>query len=274
VPVTEKHTPQPYDNVTLEDIGVLLREERERAGLTKTDVSSRTKITIEEINHLEEGRAPKIASVYARGFLRTYCELLKLKDSAGVIRAYRRLTANQNDDFDKPLTSKYMEKDYQDESPSNAWSFLIVTLALLVLVAGAAYVSPNVRQKVYGILPESALALLPDLEAARPGQGGPSPVLAEEPERAPAATTEEPEPFHGRLTLRAERTTWAQVTVDDEPVAHILFEPGQTQSFEGLNSLNVIAGDGQALRMEWNGQDRGFLGREGPVEVFFSLSES
>jgi cytoskeletal protein RodZ len=270
--VSDKLLPQPYDNITLEEIGNLLREAREKAGLTKTDVSSRTKITLEQINNLENGHPPKIASVYARGFLRTYSELVELEGSEPIYAAYKRLTAHNDDDLDKPLTSKYMDNDFLAEPHSNVWTIVIVVLAVLVLSLGALYVSPSLRETVYGLLPESTRSRLPALQNA----GQPPADTAEAPPAGPPAAEPRPAPapetFQGRLTLRAEKTTWAQVVVDGEPLVHVLGEPGQSQSFEGLTSVNVIAGDGRALRMEWNGQDRGYLGHEGPVEVFFTLT--
>lgn len=272
----DKHHQQQNNRFTLEEIGKLLREARERAGFTKTDVSSRTKITIEQLNHLEEGQKPKIASVYARGFLRTYSELVQLEDAESIYEAYKNLTAHNDDSFDKPLTSKYMNNDFLADEHSNNWNILITTLVVVVVVLGALYISPNLRGKVLNLLPDSAKDKLPTFEQAQE-QDQPAPqvdtpseteeVLAELP------TSELQSPvYQGRLTLRAEKTTWAQVVVDDEPIVHLLFEPGQSQSFEGLNSVNVVAGDGQALRMEWNGQDQGYLGQEGPIEVFFTLT--
>jgi cytoskeletal protein RodZ len=282
--VTDKHQPLPYPNVTLEEIGMILREAREREGLTKADVSSRTKITLEQINNLEEGRQPKIASVYARGFLRTYSELVKLENAEDIYLAYKHLTAHNDDDFDKPLTSKYMESDYLAENASNTWPIVIVVLIILAVGLIAMYFSPGFRGKVYDLLPEAAQAMLPTF-GDEPGEQPAEEQTAAADQVAPAPTIEviapvipeipaepQPEPFFGRLTLRAEKNTWAQVVVDNQPMVHLIFEPGQSQSFDGENTVHVIFGDGQALRMEWNGQDRGYVGGEGPNEEFFNLT--
>jgi cytoskeletal protein RodZ len=276
--VTDKHNPRPDDNLTLEEIGKLLREARERAGYNKTEVSSRTKITLEQLNCLEEGRMPKLASVYARGFLRTYAELVGLEDLQKVYEAYKALTMQNEEDLDKSLTSKYMENDYSPNT-SNALTIVFVILVMLVMAAAGLYLSPTLREKAYNLLPESTRAKLPTLESSEPAP--PAQVTAQAPESPQQAPVEETEPapevtepatYSGRLTLRAEKNTWAQVIVDSEPIVHLLFEPGQSQSFQGLTSVNVVAGDGQALRMEWNGQDRGYIGSEGPVEVYFNIT--
>ncbi|MDR1297064.1 MAG: DUF4115 domain-containing protein [Deltaproteobacteria bacterium] len=287
--MTDKPQPTQASQLTLEDIGQLLQEERERNGLSRTDVSTKTKITIEQINNLEEGRAPQIASVYARGFLRTYCELLNFdpEQNDRIQKSYRSLTSGQDVDLGKPSSRRDNRPVTERGSGSpGAWVLALVVLAAAAL---ALWRSPDLRATLLGHLPWGERETAEAAPSPAPPAGGPA-VAAAAPSPAagqasadtggPAVLFQEPLPasgngsYSGRLTLRAERGTWAQVTVDAERTTHILFEPGQSQSFEGLDTLSVIAGDGQALIMEWNGQDRGYLGREGPVEVYFTLTKT
>jgi cytoskeletal protein RodZ len=275
--VTEKHQYQPFEHLTLEDIGQLLREAREKEGLTKSDVSSRTKITLEQLNILEDGRPPKIASVYACGFMRTYAELVQLDHFPDIYQVYKKLTSENDEDYGKPLTSKYMQTDLLSENPSNTGTIVIVILAILVLGAAALYFSPSLRDSVYNLLPEVAKENLPSFASSEPTEqvaetSEAAPVQAEAETEVPELTPPPPETYRGRLTLRAEKNTWAQVVVDNAPMEHIILEPGQSQSFDGLNSVHLIVGDGLALKMEWDGQDRGYVGHEGPFEKFFTLT--
>jgi cytoskeletal protein RodZ len=279
--VTEKIHHQPFDHLTLEDIGQLLREAREKEGLTKSDVAGRTKITLEQLNILEEGRSPKIASVYACGFMRTYGELVNLDHFPEIYQIYKKLTSENDEDYGKPLTSKYMQTDLLSDNPSNTGTIVIVVLVILVLGAAVLYFSPTLRDSVYNLLPEVAQQNLPRFESSEPAQDSAqasqavtdqAPLQAEAPVEDPEPSPPQPETYHGRLTLRAEKNTWAQVVVDNAPMEHIILEPGQSQSFDGLNSVHLIVGDGLALKMEWDGQDRGYVGQEGPFEKFFTLT--
>ncbi|MDR0354807.1 MAG: DUF4115 domain-containing protein [Deltaproteobacteria bacterium] len=278
--MTEKHQANAAPQVTLAEIGALLKEGREKAGFTKADVSNRTKIAMEQIDCLEEGRQPQIAGVYARGFLRTYCELLKVSEPETIVEAYRSLTAVADDDFRKPITSKYSSQKGLNEPRSRGMGILVIVLLFLAGFVAAVLISSQFRQSLYDLMPDS----LRPMPAAPPasGEAGNNPTTSNEPVRnadgtvifqAPVSGPAGNETYSGRLTLRAERPAWAQISVDDGPIGMVFFEAGQAQSFEGLNNIRVIAGDGQALRMEWNGQDRGFLGQEGPVELFFALTK-
>ncbi|MDR2455566.1 MAG: helix-turn-helix domain-containing protein [Deltaproteobacteria bacterium] len=276
--------PATADETALEALGRYLKEEREKACLTRSDVSSRTKISIDQITCLEEGRFSKMAAVYARGFLRSYCELLSL-DTDSVMGEFKRLTRGHEEDNTKII--KHVPNNLGSLEPrGHAWAALGLIVLLAGLLAAGLYISPSLKKTVIGLLPEAVvtkLALAESPAPARPaapqnGQAAaaakaaapPAPVQAAAPAQEPAETV--PETYSGKLTLRAEASTWAQVTVDDKPVEHLLFEAGQLHSFEGETLITVVCGDGRALRTEWNGQDRGPLGSEGPVEVFFNLS--
>jgi cytoskeletal protein RodZ len=247
----------------------MLKQERENSNLTRSDVSSRTKISLDQIVSLEEGKFLNMAPVYAKGFLRSYSELLHL-DTESILNNYRLLTQNQ--DEDNALFIKHVPNNLGGEPKS---SYILTVLGLIVLVLAlviaALYISPAFKATVSRFLPASVINELPFI-LTEPSVTAGQAVAAEAPVSTPIVVVEDPVVFSGRLTLKAEAPTWAQVTVDNEPVEHLLFEPGQLRSFEGQNIISVICGDGQAIRTEWNGQDRGLLGQEGPVEVFFQLS--
>jgi cytoskeletal protein RodZ len=275
--VTEKKFPASYDDHTLEDLGRRLKEEREKACLTRSDVSSRTKISIDQISCLEEGRFGKMATVYARGFLRSYCELLRL-DTEAILAEFKRLNHRHEEDNTKHI--QHVHNNLRTGEPrSHAWTAAGLVFLLAGLLAAGLYLSPSLRATLAGLLPASVASRIgflgspaPPLAAAAPEAGAaPSPAEVETVATLVGAVPAPPEAFSGRLTLRAESPTWAQVTVDDQPVEHLLFEAGQFHSFEGVKLITVVCGDGRALRTEWNGQDGGLLGNEGPVEVFFNL---
>ena len=84
----------PDNRQFLVDLGLRLREERTRRGITLAQVADATKITVRHLNAIEEGDYSEMpAEVYMRGFVRSYTkfldldenEMLKSLDAAGIL---------------------------------------------------------------------------------------------------------------------------------------------------------------------------------------------
>ncbi|MDR1394734.1 MAG: DUF4115 domain-containing protein [Deltaproteobacteria bacterium] len=266
--MAEKNQPE---SPSLESLGQFLSEEREKAGLTRSDLASRTKIAIDEIVKMEEGRFSHLPPVYARGFLKTMAWALNL-DPEILLGEYRRLSGNKEGDPTRPLTSKkYVDADLFDEGGSSLG--LSVILILVIVAAGTVlfFLNPSFRQFVTGYLPflgSSAPAPAAAPPAAAPDQA-PAPAPAAAAPAVPAAPAAALPREGGELVLSALKATWSQILVDSEPLQFYYFQPGQSQSFKSRQNVTVMAGDGQALRVRWNGQDLGFLGPAGPLELVF-----
>jgi cytoskeletal protein RodZ len=252
------------ESPSLESLGQFLLEEREKAGLTRSDLASKTRIAIDQIAKMEEGRFTHLPPVYARGFLKTLAWALNL-DPEVMLSEYRRLSGNKENDPARPLhPKKYVDADIIDEGGSNLGLSLLLIAVIFGIVAGLYFFNPVFRQLVTGYLPFLEKSSSQPTQSAAPLNQ----TLV-----APAAAVSPPQPQNGgRLTLRAVKATWSQVQVDSEGLKFVYFQPGQSQSFESQKSIKVIAGDGQALKAEWNGQDLGFLGPQGTLELAFPLN--
>ncbi len=78
--------------------GTLLKEAREKRGLTIDDVAAMTRVPKPMLRHLEEDRFEEYeAEVFARGHLRNYAREMHL-DVAKVIEAYERHTGHRKVD--------------------------------------------------------------------------------------------------------------------------------------------------------------------------------
>jgi cytoskeletal protein RodZ len=252
----------PEKNITespsLESLGQFLLDEREKFGLTRSELASRTKIAIDQISRMEEGHFSHLPPVYARGFLKTIAWALNL-DPETVLSEYRRLSGHKENDPTSTLQpKKYMDADILDDSSSNLG--LTLFLVFVIVIAGVFFYffNPSFQKLVVGYLPFLQQSQADDPETAIPVSGGPAPAVA-------------PPQAGGRLVLRADKVTWSQIMVDDEALKFVYFQPGQSQTFDSQKSITVMVGDGQALKAEWNGQDLGFLGPRGPLELVFPL---
>ena len=68
--------------MTLEELGALLRAERERRGLSIEDVSAHLKISVRKLRALEDGDASAMPHpAYVKGFVRSYATYLGMATS-------------------------------------------------------------------------------------------------------------------------------------------------------------------------------------------------
>jgi cytoskeletal protein RodZ len=129
-------------------LGEQLRELREAQGLSYDDIAKSTKVRPHMLRAIEEGRIDEVAApVYARGFVKTYCEYLLADD---LWRKYNRCFFPS--DGDAVNSSHKAESDSQVEinhfPPVFRRSSIIwVYVVLVVAVLGAAFLLWNQQRE-------------------------------------------------------------------------------------------------------------------------------
>jgi hypothetical protein len=123
-------------------IGEVLQDGRRRAGLEMRTVEERTKIRIKYLRALEGEDWDALPSpAYAKGFLRTYAQLLGL-DGEALVDEYRRQVEPDRGDSAYPLGDQVLEarrRRGERDSGSRLWLVLgVVVLAVVgaLLVIG------------------------------------------------------------------------------------------------------------------------------------------
>jgi len=265
--VTEKINLEEY---TLESLGQYLRQEREKAGLTRSDICSKTRITIDQIAQMEDGRQSNLPPVYARGFLRTYAATLSLNTDS-IIASFRQITGQIEPVNSKPLSPKYVESDLIEEGGFSLHTLVIFIILLLVLAVGLFFISSDFRNIISPYLPFSLLNNSRPIQNPAPQNGTDSEISTSNSSspnlQSPAVDQTSNDETGGRLTLLAEKSTWIQILVDDQNYEYYLFQPGQSRSWTCQKKINLIAGNGEALKVSWNDENRGFLGSHGPKDL-------
>ncbi|MDR1511060.1 MAG: helix-turn-helix domain-containing protein [Synergistaceae bacterium] len=119
-------------------LGGMLKALREAQGLTYDDVSLATHVRPHIIRAIEDGSVENIsAPVYARGFIKTYCEYLMASD---LWKKYSQGKLSQDDSGDIGADGDGKSVDIQHPTPifrrsSIVWVYIILVMA----VTGAAY---------------------------------------------------------------------------------------------------------------------------------------
>ena len=117
-------------------IGKVLEQARERAGLDLREAEQRTKIRIKYLQALEHEEWQALpGGAYAKGFLRTYGELLGL-DGEALVDEYRRQQEPEAASRGYPLADP--EREQRPAGAVTQRSRLLPALAIAALVAAAA----------------------------------------------------------------------------------------------------------------------------------------
>lgn len=272
--------------------GRLLREERERKGLTHEDVAERTRLRPNIIRAIEgEEWASLPSPAFLRGFLRNYAKVLSM-DETRVLEAYGRKISVGG----QLLRSPGEPLGRRRKGP---FFLLCVVCAVAVFVLWKTYgpretelsvhqeVSPPViaeAEKGPERVPDAVAAPEKRVEVAGVEVAGVPPFSAPEtqeqpeppapkPAAAAPAAAPEPEPqgphtLKGKVNLR----TWVKIYVDDLNPREYMFQPGQQPEWTASRGFYLIIGNAGGIDLEWNGRVVPALGNPGQV-VRLSLPE-
>ena len=175
----------------LRELGALLREERERRGLTIDQVSDKIKITRTCIAAIEDGNEDCLPHpVYAKGFIKNYAKLLDMDTGEFQESLAQIYQAEETPLRDIPLLRGSDDEDTASEPGSSSGQRLTVLLvagvAVVVVVALGWYLYSAFFSKPASVTAPTATA--PQVE--QPAQPATPPVTPTVP--APAQTQEAP----------------------------------------------------------------------------------
>jgi transcriptional regulator with XRE-family HTH domain len=239
---------------TLGELGQLLRDAREKKGLSVAEVEEDTKIRQAQIQALEADDHSVFASAIQRkGLLRNYAQYLGL-DLSEIATLQDSGEARTNP---VPVVSAGFEPPRGMAITS--WLFIDVFLGILI-VASAVLVGSVIYNRWQPTLAESSATPTHRVSMT-------SPVLQFTPTHTPPPTATPTRVPSGRLQVDVQiiARTWLEVTVDGEPAFRGLIEAGTNWSWFAENSIAMHVGNAGGVVVTLNGQDLGPLGEENQV---------
>jgi len=264
------------------EIGGQLRKRRELLSLTLEEIERHTRVRAVFAKALEEGNFDQLPStVQTRGMLTTYATFLDLDTDALLLRYADALQARHRERFPEKPGGERTPK-VRSTLPSLR-SFMAGDLFF-----GLGIVVMLVVMAVWGLIQvfnqratQVALPTVPSISEALAGT--PLPTVAQEVTLIPAVDT----PFALAETATPDGTTpevptqnpninvalnviitertFMRVLVDGQEVFNGRVVPGAAYPYEGSVSVQVLTGNGAALRVTYNGRDMGLLGNFGQV---------
>jgi cytoskeleton protein RodZ len=238
----------------LGELGQLLKEAREKKGLSIAEVEEDTRIRQAQIQALEEEDYGKLPStIYLKGLLRSYARYLGL-DLTEVMRLFgAEDTANS--------TTPVVAEGFEPPKGMAITSWLFIDVFLGVLIVASAVVAGSLaydRWRPTFAAPSST----PTGHASLA-----SPVLQFTPTDTPSPTFTPTVIPSGRLQVDVQivARTWLEVTVDGEPAFRGLIEAGTNWSWFAEDSIAMHVGNAGGVVVTLNGRELGPLGGQDEV---------
>jgi len=264
------------------EIGARLRERRESLNLRREEIERHIRVGAHYLRALEEGNFDDLPSpVQTRGMLGNYASFLDLDVDGLLLRFAEVLQVQHREKHPLPpgATGKV-----QPAIPSSlpAWRgfvaadlFGIVVLVLLAIFSvwgierimqtrsqlAAAPTSPSIPDVLLSVtappaLPTAATPLFLDLDNI---------TATTFPEAEPTTAATFPIGVTVQLNLVALERAYLRVSVDGKVAFDGRVTPGTAYPFEARERIEILAGNGAALRVMFNQRDLGLLGAYGQV---------
>ncbi len=233
------------------ELGDVLREARERKGVSPAEVEEQTKIRERLVKALEEEDHDILPDrIYAKGLLKNYARYLGL-DIGEVMRLFgeEEVTPTPIPPASQALASSpFLSPD------------LIVILVIFMALGLVGFW--GYRQYLAPIL--IPLVATPTVEASLPT---PEATATRTPSPSPSPTLTPTEVIITGLHLEIEilTRTWLEVTVDGEQLFQGLLDAGETQTWSANEVIALYVGNAAGVRVVLNGQEMPPLGETGEV---------
>jgi cytoskeletal protein RodZ len=256
----------------MESLGAQLKAAREQKHVSVSQAARETRISANHLENFEAGRYKSLpGGVYNRAFLKMYSEYLGL-DPKAMLDKYHAETSVPTE---KPPKAGGVKAGSLE--PSFAPHPILIWSVMLLISVVALYFSRNWVSDVFSPYftrrPAPTQTLVkPEVQAPaqqEPAQPAAGPASGEQTAAAASSGAEVPLPpqLPGtiRLSLQITQRCWVSVTSDGNRVLVKLLEPGDTQTFDAVESLYIILGNAGGVRANINGKPARPFGKDGEV---------
>jgi cytoskeletal protein RodZ len=295
-PLTE---PAGSSQAIINEIGMQLRRRREMLSLSLAEIERHTRLRVEIMEALEKGNFDELPSpVQTRGMLANYAGFLDLEVDTLLLRFADALQARHRERHPEKPARRRGQPDIPENLPifrTLIAGDVIFGVGMVLLLIGFSVwglsrvialqseqgvgvqveaTGPSISEALIGTPVEtivSEVTLIPAEDTPIPGL-----VASTEGAEGTEAAVEIPTlaaNVNVQVNIVALERSFLRVTVDGELVFEGRTIPGNAYPFEAEQSVEVLAGNGSALRVIYNQRDLGLLGGFGQVASFIYTAE-
>jgi len=257
-----------------DDLGALLRDAREKRGLSRDEVAQVTRVRLGFLEAIEANRRDQLPdAIFLRGFVRAYAREVGLDPdeiSRRYLAQFESPTANAPNEATPPAISSSLQAElaveamHGDRRRSNRdqWAVIMLLVAVTGGYAGYRWRSPSV-------VPASTQSATPAADVPSPPPGR----VEESAETGTSGLQSSPpvEPVASeviRVELTATESCWVSATVDGRRLAYRTMQPGEHQLLDVRDEAVLRIGEPAAITLSIDGAAGRSLGRPGePVTL-------
>lgn len=229
-----------------ETLGQFLKRERVQKRISLRDLSKMTRVREGFLRAIEENRLELLpSSIYIKGFLSAYAKAVGLPPREVLSRYEGSLKRESVISSEVKSEKEPSERFLRNGKP--IWLISgVIAISLLIsyflhpYLSGPPIESPPSQPEVREII--SPLPITPTLSVSSVGKR---------------------EPFS--IELRAVEETWVQIQINGQPKREVLYKPGEENSFQALDRIELLVGNGGGLDIVFNGKVLQRFGRSGEV---------
>jgi cytoskeletal protein RodZ len=263
------------------ELGAQLRERREALNLTREEIERHIHLRAHYMLALEQGEISGLpTAVQTRGMLNNYASFLNLDVDAILLRYADVLQVRHREQHPLPPGARGRPAPSAPATLPPLRGFVVADMMaiglVLLLVVFSVWGVQFVIQKGAQAKPSPPAKIDILLEATPLPAGGiliPTSGLLDlegitptlQPLETPLGLPEIPEGISVLLNIIAIERTYLRVIVDGEVAFEGRVTPGTAYPFEAESEIEVLAGNGAALRIVYNQRDVGLLGKYGEV---------
>jgi transcriptional regulator with XRE-family HTH domain len=239
---------------TTTDLGRMLREARERRGISLRELSNSTKIAIRVLEALEANDISRLpGGIFGRGFVRSYAVGVGL-DPETVIHAFLAQFPDDSVKAGHPTARPREDDEALESRRKTAVTFVRLVMISVPVLGVLLYFSTAGRPAFTGVFSDHTEPSAPTRAADTAG--------AVAPVRARSDVPLDPEPLVDRLAivLSATKPCLVTATVDGAKVLDAKLDSGDTRALDVRRDLVLMVDDGGAVTMTVNGEAAKALG--------------
>ena len=218
------------------DLGTDLREARERAGFSLSDLAARTRIPISSLRAIEQNDFAKVPpGIFVRSFIRSYAQEVGV-DPVAAVAAYRAITEPAEEPAEELREQQAIDQmemgsyhpDFAESRPG--WGYALIVAAMLIAVIGLNRQPP--QNPPNDTIAAGVPAAVEDLQ--------------------PVATTGTATGL--RIDMRTQGVCWVKAVVDGRTALARQLQPGETQSLSAQRDIVIRVGDPASFIYSVNGR--------------------